>query len=160
MAERVINVRKIRTMKDVTEMRQNTITVANDARITPLGQYFRKFKLDELPQLWNVLVGDMSFVGPRPDVAGYADRLVGDQRKILSIRPGITGPATIKYRDEEALLSLAEDAKAFNDEVLYPDKVRLNLSYIQKWSLLSDVRYILITLKILPTPLDLLPPGT
>src|SRR5699024_5392612 len=109
---------------------------------TPLGRFFRRTKIDELPQLWNVLLGDMSFVGPRPDVPGYADKLEGEQRLLLSIRPGITGPATLKYRDEEAMLAAQDDAEAYNRDVIWPDKVHLNLDYIRDWSLAGDIRYI------------------
>ena len=149
-----IKVRKIRTMRNLEGV-DTTITVANDRRITTVGGRLRRWKLDELPQLWNVLVGDMSFVGPRPDVPGYADGLQGEQRNILLLRPGITGPATIKYTDEEELLNSICDAKTYNDAVLYPDKVRLNLNYLQHWSLWSDVRYILITLRLLKKPVEL-----
>ena len=149
------NIRKIRTMIDVPEMVGNTITSKNDARITNLGSFLRATKLDELPQLWNVLVGEMSFVGPRPDVAGYADNLGVKGKLLLSMKPGITGPATIKYREEELLLSLVEDAKAYNDNVIYPDKVKLNLEYLDNWSLYADLRYILITARILPVPAKL-----
>ena len=123
-----------------------TITVAGDPRITPLGAKLRRFKLDELPELWNVLVGDMSFVGPRPDVPGYADALTGDDREILRLRPGITGPATLKYRNEEELLASVEDPKRYNDEVIFPDKVRINRYYLHHPSFLMDVRMILATL--------------
>ena len=123
-----------------------TVTVAGDPRITPLGAKLRRFKLDELPELWNVLVGDMSFVGPRPDVPGYADALTGDDREILRLRPGITGPATLKYRNEEELLASVEDPKRYNDEVIFPDKVRINRYYLHHPSFLMDVRMILATL--------------
>lgn len=123
-----------------------TVTVAGDPRITPLGAKLRRFKLDELPELWNVLIGDMSFVGPRPDVPGYADALTGDDREILRLRPGITGPATLKYRNEEELLASVEDPKRYNDEVIFPDKVRINRYYLHHPSFLMDVRMILATL--------------
>lgn len=123
-----------------------TVTVAGDPRITPLGAKLRRFKLDELPELWNVLIGDMSFVGPRPDVPGYADALTGDDREILLLRPGITGPATLKYRNEEELLASVEDPKRYNDEVIFPDKVRINRYYLHHQSFLMDVRMILATL--------------
>ena len=123
-----------------------TVTVAGDPRITPLGAKLRRFKLDELPELWNVLVGDMSFVGPRPDVPGYADALTGDDREILRLSPGITGPATLKYRNEEELLASVEDPKRYNDEVIFPDKVRINRYYLHHPSFLMDVRMILATL--------------
>ena len=123
-----------------------TVTVAGDPRITPLGAKLRRFKLDELPELWNVLIGDMSFVGPRPDVPGYADALTGDDREILLLRPGITGPATLKYRNEEELLASVEDPKRYNDEVIFPDKVRINRYYLHHPSFLMDIRMILATL--------------
>jgi len=149
------NVYKIRSMRYIQDDIRSTITAADDARLTSTGARLRRYKLDELPQLWNVLIGDMSFVGPRPDVPGYADQLSGDSRKILSVRPGITGPATIKYRDEEVLLAQSVDQKQFNDSVIYPDKVRINLNYIDNWSLLSDFRYILMTVGILKVPAEL-----
>jgi len=123
-----------------------TVTVAGDPRITPLGAKLRRFKLDELPELWNVLIGDMSFVGPRPDVPGYADVLTGDDREILLLRPGITGPATLKYRNEEELLASVEDPKRYNDEVIFPDKVRINRYYLHHPSFMMDIRMILATL--------------
>lgn len=119
-----------------------TVTTAGDARVTPLGRFFRRTKLDELPQLINVFKGDMSFVGPRPDVPGYADTLAGEDRLVLAVRPGITGPATLKYRNEEELLAGAVDPERYNDEVIYPDKVRLNREYVQNWSFWGDLRYI------------------
>lgn len=132
---------KLRTMRP-TAAPGTTITRAGDPRITTLGRFFRRTKLDELPQLWNVLKGDMSFVGPRPDVPGYADRLEGEARLLLSVRPGITGPATLAYRDEEALLAAQDDPVRHNDEVIYPDKVRINLEYIRNWRFRDDLRYI------------------
>ena len=87
----------------------SSISIAGESRITPLGAKLRKYKLDELPELWNVLIGDMSFVGPRPDVPGYADMLKGSDREILRLRPGITGPASLKYRNEEELLAKQEN---------------------------------------------------
>ena len=119
-----------------------TITAATDARITCLGRILRRTKLDELPQLINIIIGDMSFVGPRPDVPGYADRLQGDDRVILTVRPGITGPATLKYRDEEELLATVEDPVRYNDEVIYPDKVRINREYVENYSWARDLQYI------------------
>lgn len=117
-----------------------------------LKKVFRRYKLDELPQLWNVLIGQMSFVGPRPDVPGYADKLEGTQRQLLKLRPGITGPATIKYAHEERILSAQNDPQLFNDTVIYPDKVRLNLHYFNNYSLKSDVSFILMTLRIIAVP--------
>ena len=122
-----------------------TISVAGESRITPLGAKLRRYKLDELPQLWNVFIGDMSFVGPRPDVPGYADKLVGEDRVILKLRPGITGPASLKYRDEETLLATVEDPIRYNDEVIFPDKVRINKEYYYNWSFWQDIRYIVRT---------------
>ncbi len=122
------------------------VTVAGESRILPLGARLRKYKLDELPELWNVLVGDMSLVGPRPDVPGYADRLQGEDREILCLRPGITGPATLKYRNEEQLLSTVDDPVHYNDEVIFPDKVRINRYYLHHYSFLTDIRFILATL--------------
>lgn len=151
---KLIKTRKIRTMRNVPEM-DTTVTVAGDSRITDIGAIMRSWKLDELPQLWNVLVGDMSFVGPRPDVPGYADMLSGVDREILQLKPGITGPATIKYRNEEELLIDAANAKVFNDTVLYPDKVRINLNYMRNWSLSNDIKYILMTLRIVAVPTSL-----
>lgn len=138
---RVFTVVKIKTMRPDASL-TTTVTQSGDPRITSLGRFFRKTKIDELPQLWNVLLGQMSFVGPRPDVPGFADRLEGEERLMLSIRPGITGPATLKYKEEESLLAAADDPEAYNREVIWPDKVRINLDYIRNWSLLWDVRYI------------------
>ncbi len=136
---------KIRTMRPNLNL-STTVTQRGDPRITRLGAFFRKVKMDELPQLWNVLIGDMSLVGPRPDVPGFADKLEGEQRAMLSLRPGITGPATIKYRDEEQLLACQADAEAYNREVIFPDKVRINLNYIRNWSFSKDLKYIFQTI--------------
>lgn len=124
---------------------QGTVTTAVDARVTPLGRWLRRWKLDELPQLGNVLAGRMSFVGPRPDVPGYADRLQGDDRRILELRPGITGPATLLFRDEERLLALAKNPQAFNDAVVYPEKVRLNREYLETGNFGRDLGYVFAT---------------
>lgn len=136
---------KIRTMKS-TAGKATTVTTRDDPRITKSGRFFRKTRIDEIPQLYNVLVGEMSLVGPRPDVAGFADRLEGAERAILSLRPGITGPATLAYRDEEALLAAVDDPEAYNRDVVFPDKVRINLDYIRQYSLAGDFRYIFRTL--------------
>ena len=141
---RSFRVVKIKTMRPIASF-DTTVTSRGDPRITPLGAFFRRTKIDELPQLWNVLIGQMSFVGPRPDVPGYADLLKGDERAMLSIRPGITGPATLRYRNEEELLADQEDPEAFNREVIWPDKVQINLDYIRNWSLNRDIQYILDT---------------
>jgi lipopolysaccharide/colanic/teichoic acid biosynthesis glycosyltransferase len=124
----------------------NTVTSQTDSRITRVGSFLRKWKLDELPELLNVLKGDMSFVGPRPDVPGYADRLEGEDRKILQLRPGITGPATLKYLDEEEILSKVPDPQRYNDEVIFPDKVRINLKYLEEYSFSGDLSIIFYTI--------------
>ncbi|TDY02694.1 sugar transferase [Thiohalophilus thiocyanatoxydans] len=142
---RLFNVIKIRTMRNVAGV-ETTVTTGADPRITRVGRILRKTKIDELPQLINVLLGDMSFVGPRPDVPGFADRLADEDKVVLSIRPGITGPATLKYRDEETLLARQTDPEAYNREVIFPDKVRINREYIENWSLAGDIRYIWQTL--------------
>ncbi len=137
----------------------STISVAGDSRITPLGSTLRHYKLDELPGLWDVLVGNMSFVGPRPDVPGYADKLEGDDRIVLKLRPGITGPATLKYRREDEMISeyvakrqaegdsrpIQEIATEYNDTVIYPDKVRLNKYYYRNYSFFKDIEMIFAT---------------
>lgn len=137
----------------------SSVSVAGEARITPLGAKLRKYKIDELPELWDVLIGNMSFVGPRPDVPGYADKLQGEDRVVLKLRPGITGPATLKYRDEEEQIaayvakkqqegdnrSAQEIAVEYNDTVIYPDKVRLNKYYYEHYSFLKDIQMIFAT---------------
>lgn len=123
----------------------SSVSVAGESRITPLGAKLRRYKLDELPELWNVLIGDMSFVGPRPDVPGYADQLKGRDREVLRLRPGITGPASLKYRDEEELLAGQPDPQKYNDEVIFPDKVRINLYYLHHYSFIKDIEMIICT---------------
>ena len=137
----------------------SSVSVAGDNRITPFGATLRHYKLDELPGLWDVLIGNMSFVGPRPDVPGYADKLEGDDRDVLKLRPGITGPATLKYRLEDEMISayVAErqaagdtrDAQViaveYNDTVMYPDKVRLNKYYYENCSFVKDIEMIFAT---------------
>lgn len=123
----------------------SSVSVAGEDRITPFGATLRKYKLDELPELWDVLIGNMSFVGPRPDVPGYADLLQGDARRILQLRPGITGPATLKYRDEENLLAKVENPLEYNDTVIFPDKVRLNLYYLDHYSFVKDLQIMVCT---------------
>ena len=137
--------------------------MAGESRITPLGAKLRRWKLDELPELWNVMVGDMSFVGPRPDVPGYADQLEGEDRRVLELRPGITGPASLKYRDEEELLAVIDrtlcdgekviladgreigSVQEYNDLFIYPDKVRINLYYLNHYSFWKDIQMIFCT---------------
>ena len=123
----------------------SSVSVAGESRITPLGAKLRRYKLDELPELWNVLIGDMSFVGPRPDVPGYADCLTGDDRRVLELRPGITGPASLKYRNEEQILASVDDPIKYNDEVIFPDKVRINLYYLDNQSFWMDIKLIICT---------------
>ena len=148
---------KFRTMT----MKHNgsSVSVAGDSRITPLGAKLRHYKLDELPELWDVLIGNMSFVGPRPDVPGYADKLQGDDRDVLKLRPGITGPATLKYRLEDEMIAEyvaqkqkegdtrdAQDiAVEYNDTVIYPDKVRLNCYYYRHYSFVKDIQMLFCT---------------
>lgn len=141
---RIIKVCKIKTMY-ASSSERSPIASNNISSITRSGAFFRKYKLDELPQLFNVLSGSMSIVGPRPDVPNYADQLKGSDRIILQLRPGITGPASIKYKDEEAILAAVEDPVLYNDTVIWPDKVRINKEYYNKYSLLADVKYIIHT---------------
>lgn len=140
------NIYKIRTMKAESESTDNFVTTANDDRILPLGKWLRRTKLDELVELINVLKGEMSLVGPRPDVAGYADRLTGSDRKILELRPGITGPASLKYINEEELLATVDNPRKYNDEIIYPDKVKINLDYYYNRTFWGDIRIILKTI--------------
>ena len=142
---KIFSVFKIKTMKKLVGV-NTTITTSNDMRITKNGKLFRDTKIDELPQLFNVLFGSMSFVGPRPDVEGYADKLLGEDRVILTVRPGITGPASLKYKNEEEILAGVENPKEYNDKVIWPDKVEINKEYIKNWSLKSDIEYIFKTL--------------
>ena len=136
---------KIRTMKPIANF-DTFVTADGDPRITRMGSFLRKTKLDELPQLINVFLGEMSFVGPRPDVPGLADQLKGEDRQILTLRPGITGPATLKYRNEEFLLAQQEDPEAHSRNVIYPDKVRLNREYLQRYRFRDDIVYIFKTI--------------
>ena len=148
---------KFRTM--TVKHNGSTVSVAGDSRITPFGATLRHYKLDELPGLWDVLIGNMSFVGPRPDVPGYADKLTGDDRDVLKLRPGITGPATLKYRLEDEMIAeyvakqqaagdsrpMQEIAVEYNDKVIYPDKVRLNCYYYRHYSFIKDIQMIFCT---------------
>ena len=154
---RLFKLYKFRSMKVGQDA--SSVSVAGEDRITPLGSRLRRYKLDELPELWNVLKGDMSFVGPRPDVPGYADRLVGEDRDMLKLRPGITGPATLKYRREDEMIadyvarkqregdrrSLQDIAVEYNDTVIYPDKVRLNNYYCRHYCFWTDIRMLFAT---------------
>lgn len=140
------NIYKIRTMKSENDHNNVFVTTANDDRILPFGRFLRKTKLDEIVELVNVLKGEMSLVGPRPDVSGYADMLQGDDRKILELRPGITGPASLKYINEEEILANVENPKQYNDEVIYPDKVKINLEYYCNRTFWGDLLIIFKTL--------------
>ena len=154
---RLFDCHKFRTM--TVKHNGSTVSVAGDSRITPLGATLRHWKLDELPGLWDVLIGNMSFVGPRPDVPGYADKLQGGDRDVLKLRPGITGPATLKYRLEDEMISeyvakkqkegdsrpMQEIAVEYNDNIIYPDKVRLNCYYYHHYSFVKDIQMIICT---------------
>ncbi len=135
---------KIRTMKgDEDEV---FMSLKGNKRITTFGKFLRKFKLDELPQLFNVFMGSMSLVGPRPDVVGYADELLGSDKIILTIKPGITGPATIKFKNEEIILESQINPLKYNDEVIWKEKIRINKKYIEDWTLIGDLKFILKTI--------------
>ena len=139
--------RSMTALPSITKgLKLSSIASKEPDRITPLGAKLRKYKLDELPELWNVLKGDMSMVGPRPDVPGYADTLTGKEREILRLRPGITGPASLKYRNEEEILNHVVDPQRYNDEVIYPDKVKINFYYLHHYSFLKDLQMIFCTL--------------
>ena len=154
---KLFNCHKFRSM--TVKHNGSTVSVAGDSRIPPFGATLRHYKLDELPELWDVLIGNMSFVGPRPDVPGYADKLTGDDRDVLKLRPGITGPATLKYRLEDEMISeyvaqkqkegdtrsMQEIAVEYNDMVIYPDKVRLNCYYYRHYSFWKDIEMIFAT---------------
>lgn len=139
----IFNCHKFRSMKVGND--GSTISVAGESRITPFGAKLRHYKIDELPELWDVMIGKMSFVGPRPDVPGYADALTGKDRDVLKLRPGITGPASLKYRNEEELLATVDNPQKYNDEVIFPDKVRINLYYLHHYSFCMDIKIILCT---------------
>jgi lipopolysaccharide/colanic/teichoic acid biosynthesis glycosyltransferase len=136
---------KFRSMQMIQDSK-STISVKGDIRVTKVGSFLRRYKLDELPELWNVLVGDMSLVGPRPDVPGYADFLKGEDRNILKLKPGITGPASLKYANEEDILARQENPKEYNDKIIYPDKVRINLDYYYQSNLWIDIKIIFATI--------------
>jgi len=143
---KIINVFKVKTMYPSISGKRSSITADVSSSISKSGMVFRAFKVDELPQLLNVFIGTMSFVGPRPDVPGYADKLVGDDRVILKIKPGITGPASIKYANEEEILSGVDNPKHYNDHVIWPDKVKINKCYYFNYTLFGDIKYILNTI--------------
>ena len=132
---------KLRSMREVAGV-TTCVTADNDIRITRIGRWLRKFKIDELPQLANVLLGHMSLVGPRPDMPGFLDALEGEDRVLLTLRPGITGPASIAFRDEDDLLASVEDPEDYSDNVIWPEKVRINKDYIRNYSLLGDLKLI------------------
>ncbi len=135
---------KFRTMRGISP--KSPIAALDSERITWIGKILRKSKLDELPELWNIFIGNMSFVGPRPDVPGYADKLSEEDAGILSVKPGLTGVASLKYLDEEVILSGKPDPKKFNDEVIFPDKIKLNKNYIKYWSFWLDIKIIIFTI--------------
>ena len=141
----IFKIIKFRTMR-VNHNNSLTITLENDVRITRIGKILRKYKIDEIPELINVLIGDMSFVGPRPDVPGYADLLKGNNRNILKLRPGITSRASIKYANEEQLLLDQQDPIAYNNDVIFPDKVKMNLNYYENNNIWIDIKIIFATL--------------
>lgn len=130
---------KIRTMKNDSE-KGGSISVHDDPRVLPFGKWLRETKIDTLLELINILIGDMSFVGPRPDVPGYADKLQGDDRRILKLRPGITGPASLKYRHEDRILAQQDNPIRYNNEIIFPDKVKINLEYLDNWSVFLDIK--------------------
>ena len=140
---------KVHKFRSMTVQKKNEaftgIAAIETNRITPLGAKLRRYKIDELPELWDVFIGNVSFVGPRPDIPGYADQLKGDDLEVLRLRPGITGPASMKYRNEEEILASVDDPRKYNDEVIYPDKVRLNRYYLHNYSFVKDIQMIICT---------------
>ncbi|MGP1447300.1 MAG: sugar transferase [Candidatus Limimorpha sp.] len=136
---------KICKFRTMTNASGSYVTTSDDPRITPIGHWLRRTKIDCLSELFNVLAGQMSFVGPRPDVPGYADQLTGTDRNILLMKPGITGPASLKYRNEENLLAQQTDPQHYNDTIIWPDKVKINLEYQRHWTLCIDFRIIIST---------------
>ena len=141
---KLFRVIKIKSMRKIEGVDTN-VTQSSDVRITKSGAFFRKTKIDELPQLINVVLGQMSFVGPRPDVPGFADELEGEERAILNLRPGITGPATLVFRNEEELLEQQDNPEAYNRDVIFPKKVEINLKYLENYSFIKDLKYIIAT---------------
>ena len=144
----VFDIIKFRTM-NINQNSNSTITLKDDSRITRIGKYLRKYKLDELPELFNILLGEMSFVGPRPDVTGYADKLVGLDKNILKLKPGITSRASLKYANEEFLLTQVDDPISYNNNTIYPDKVRMNLNYYNNHNIWVDIKVIFATIYLL-----------
>lgn len=143
---KIFKIYKIRTMKSNGDNNNNFVTTSNDDRILPFGKWLRRKKLDEIIELVNVLKGEMSLVGPRPDVAGYTDKLEGDDRKLLELRPGITGPASLKYINEEEILAKVNNPQQYNNEVIFPDKVKINLDYYHNRTFWGDIGIILKTI--------------
>lgn len=141
--EKLFTIYKFRTMS--IEHNGSSISVKGENRITPLGAVLRKYKLDELPELWNVLIGDMSFVGPRPDVLEYMGYLSDEDKIVLSVKPGITGPASIKYRNEEEVFALQDNPKEYNDKIIFPDKIRINKYYLENRTFFGDLQIIFCT---------------
>ena len=139
---KLFKIYKIRTMRGI---QCNSITTSAH-KVTKIGRILRRYKLDEFPQLFNILKGEMSFVGPRPDVVGYADCLNGEDRLLLKVKPGITGPAQLKYRNEEDILSSVEDPIWYNDYVIWPDKVMINKKYVSEWTFKKDIGYLIQTI--------------
>lgn len=143
---REFKILKFRTMVVDAEKLGRQITVGNDSRITKIGAFLRKYKIDELPQLINVFKGDMSLVGPRPEVPRYVNMYTEEQRKVLDVKPGITDLASIRYRDENELLGQAENPDEFYINTIMPDKLALNLEYINKSNIFLDIYIILKTI--------------
>lgn len=149
---RAFYILKFRSMIPNAEKVGPSVTRDDDPRITPLGRVLRKSKLDELPQLWNVLVGDMSFVGPRPEVPRYVACYTAEQRKVLELKPGITDVATLEFRDEEELLSTVLEMERYYLQHCVPRKIKLNLSYAEKANIWRDVQVIFRTIVLLCRP--------
>jgi lipopolysaccharide/colanic/teichoic acid biosynthesis glycosyltransferase len=143
---------KVRTMVPHAERLGPQLTVDGDPRITPVGRWLRRTKLDELPQLFNVLTGEMSLVGPRPEVPRYAAHYTPEQRRVLALVPGITDPASIAYRDEARLLAASTEPERLYLERIMPDKIRRNLEYERRATLGSDLRVVLQTVGVLARP--------
>ncbi|PQL91068.1 sugar transferase [Apibacter adventoris] len=138
---KIFSIYKFRTMKGT----YTSSVTTQKMNITKLGKFLRKYKIDEIPQLINILKGDMSWVGPRPDIVGFADKLKGEDKIILSVKPGITGPAQLKYRNEEEILSQVDDPEFYNKEIIWKDKIEINKKYIKNWSLKKDMIYLFKT---------------